>query len=288
MLKPDNYPGNIQFLYKNQCCSDKHRESNIYDILEPHFKKLIPQKICSFDNGDLIVEDLYTHRSGSIFNGCTIKEAKLIISSIAEVHSYFWGKDDIPRDRDSDFAGILYYNLDQNWEVYKSRYLSLMGEVKDDFEWLINNTEITSRILYHGKTLTHGDLHLENIMFNPTGDISIIDWQLAARRTPAFDISFFIVQNLDNEVRKKYEHELLVYYYRLLSDRVKNEYSYSQFLLEYRACLTRSMMTSVMMIGKRFSHKKSQLSDADIMAEKVIGAIKDLKPINAIKELLKV
>lgn len=288
VLEPENYPEDIQLLYKNQCCSDKHRESNVYDLLGVDFKELIPKKICSFDSGDFIVEKLYKHQSGSIINGCTITEARLIISSIAKIHSYFWGNEDIPRDSETDFAGILQYNLDQNWEFYRSRYSAKMGKVIDDFEWLINNTDITSNILYKGKTLTHGDLHLENIMFTSTGDIRVIDWQLASKRTPAFDISFFIIQNLDKEVRKKYEQELLVVYYSSLSEEVKKEYSFSLFLLEYRACLTRTMMTSVMMIGERFSHKKNQMANADIMAERVFSSIKDHKPIEAINELLEI
>lgn len=284
IIDPNDSDLNKRFLYKNQCCSDKNRESKVYDLLALNFQDKIPKKISGLTNGDIIIENLKGYKSGSIINSCKITEVKQVLHSIARIHSFFWERDPLPTDNAADFAGILQYNLNQNWEGYKSRYQSQLGDTIQDFEWLIENSGLTSRVLYSGNTLTHGDLHLENVMFSSSG-LKIIDWQLAAKRTPAFDVSFFIIQNLSTEVRKSYEEELLEFYYSSLSEEVKKTYSFKRFNLEYRACLTRSMMTSVMMIGERFSNKKNQMSDADTMAERVIWAIKDLKPVDAILEL---
>lgn len=88
------------------------------------------------------------------------------------------------------------------------------------------------------------------------------------------------------ELRQVYENDLLQRYYANYPLHIKNKYSYSNFYLEYRACLARSMMSSVMMIGKRFSHKKNQLDMSDIIANRVINAVKQLRPVDAMIELL--
>ncbi len=274
-------------IYKNQCCSDKLRESIVYDLLSESFKDLIPQKICDFQNGDIVIENLKNCKSGKIIDGCNISDAKNILSGIAKIHSFFWDQSKIPVDSYNQFAGILKYNLDENWESYIKRYSLLLGNAEKDFKWLLNNSKTASLILHEGKTLTHGDLHLENIMFSESEKIYFIDWQLASKRSPAFDISFFLIQNVDSEIRKKHENELLEHYYNNLPANIKSDYSFRIFILEYRACLTRSMMSSVMMIGKRFAHKENQMDDADIIANRVIHAVKELKPIEAIEELIR-
>lgn len=282
--EPQSEPSVV--IYKNQCCSDKLRELRIYDLLAVCCEKHIPLKICDFENGDIIIEYLEQYKSGKIIKGCKIDVAKKILNGIGEIHSLFWNNTELPKENPIEFAEILKYNLEENWESYLDRYSDDLDNAEEDFKWLLNNTETASMVLNSGKTLTHGDLHLENIMFSEFEEFQFIDWQLAARRSPAFDISFFLIQNVDSKKRVQYENELLEQYYNGLSSNIKKEYSFSRFLLEYRACLTRSMMSSVMMIGKRFAHKENQMGDADIIANRVIRAVKDLKPIEAIRELI--
>lgn len=282
--EPMSEPSNV--IYKNQCCSDKFRELRIYDLLSECCRNHIPQKICDFKNGDIIIENLEPCKSGKTAKGCNIYEAKKILNKIGKIHSFFWDNTDIPNENHIHFAGILKFNLEENLESYFKRYSGYLDKVEQDFKWLLNNTETASMVLHSGKTLTHGDLHLENIMFSKSGEMYFIDWQLAAKRSPAFDISFFLIQNVDSGIREQHENELLEQYYNDLSSNIKNEYSFPRFLLEYRACLTRSMMSSVMMIGNRFAHKKNQMDDADIIANRVIRAVNGLKPVEAIRELL--
>ncbi|MDC7219796.1 MAG: DUF1679 domain-containing protein [Spirochaetales bacterium] len=283
-FEPNKQPSHL--IYKSQNCSDKLREGVLYKLFSEIKDLSLPQFIGDFENGDILIEYLEHHRTGTIREGCTRELAGRVLEEIGKVHSHYWNHPQIPEDKPEGFAGILKYNLEENLDDYFERYSDSLSDVKADFEWLLSHTKEASQVLYNGQTLTHGDLHLENILFSPSDDITLIDWQLGVKRTPAFDVSFFLIQNLEGAVRREGEKELLDNYYRGLSESVKGEYSFSQFYREYRACLTRSMMTSVMMIGKRFAHKKEQMAEADIMARRVIGAVGDLKPVDAVKELM--
>lgn len=275
-------------IYKSQCCSDKLREARIYDLLSVFYGTMVPRKYHSFENGDILMEDLRNCKTGNITDGCSIEKAREVLHGISEIHSHFWDNPDLPEDNYQRFSGIMKYNLDENWNSYAKRYSEKMDASISDFEWLIDNTDHAAKILLDGKTLTHGDLHLENVLFSDRNKPYFIDWQLACKRTPAFDISFFLVQNLDVENRREHEKELLEYYYQNLHDEIKKKYPYSIFELEYRACLTRSIVSSVMMIGKRFAEKPKQMFTADIMADRVINAVIDLKPIEAIEQLAEI
>jgi hypothetical protein len=56
-------------------------------------------------------------------------------------------------------------------------------------------------------------------------------------------------------------------------------------MLDYRACLTRSMLSAVTRMGPKFEHLPNRLQLAEKTATRVIEAVKDLKPIEAIREL---
>ncbi len=205
------------------------------------------------------------------------------------MHNTFWNCSDLPNFDSNQFSSIIEYSFQQNWIIYKNRYLLDNDSLQDTFLWILDNSEQVAKQYATGiLTLNHGDLHLENILFsNSSADFKIIDWQLSDLKVPAFDVSFFIVQNLTVDQRKATEEDLLQHYYNLLHPNVKDEYSFDRFLLEYRACISRSMLSSIMYIGDRFKHRSDQLLFSDTIAKRVAQAIIDWNPIEAIKELQK-
>jgi hypothetical protein len=102
-----------------------------------------------------------------------------------------------------------------------------------------------------------------------------------------FDISRLLACSLKVEQRQKHEDRLLNEYYKLLPDHIKTSYSFERFFLDYRACLTRSMLSAVMAVGPRFDSRPDKFEDADVKARRVITAVKDLKPVDAIQELIR-
>ena len=153
---------------------------------------------------------------------------------------------------------------------------------------VIENPEIvSSQYNSSPSSLSHGDVNKSNLLYpNDGSDMPIfIDWQLSAQRVIPFDLAYFIIKQLTVEQRRKYEKELLKEYYELLGDKIKLNYSFDRMVLDYRACATRSMLSAVMRVGPRFENQPNRFEKADELATRVIEAVKDLKPIEAIREL---
>ena len=113
----------------------------------------------------------------------------------------------------------------------------------------------------------------------------LIDWQLAAQGLAANDVSFFMVKSLAVDERRANEERLLQEYYHLLPECARAAYGFCRFLLDYRACLTRSMLSAVMLVGPRFVDRPDRLELADTLATRVLAAVQDLKPVQALCEL---
>ena len=81
------------------------------------------------------------------------------------------------------------------------------------------------------------------------------------------------------------EGQMLHDYYSLLPEHARAGYGYDRFKLDYCACVTRSMLSAVMLVGPRYAGRPDQFALADVLAERVIAAVRDLDPMGAYREL---
>jgi thiamine kinase-like enzyme len=211
-----------------------------------------------------------------------------VLSILAEIHGHFWGDPRVPSIEWERFAFVIDLNMKQCWEPFRHRYCEMLGDVAADLKWMWRNAEtVSAHRLSEPATLFHGDVHAENLLFR-VGRKSrpvLIDWQLAARGLAANDISFFLVKSLTVEERRANEERLLQGYFESLPERARAEYGFDRFKLDYRACVTRSILSAVMLVGPRFVDRPDQLALADALATRVIAAMRDLDPVGAFREL---
>jgi thiamine kinase-like enzyme len=192
----------------------------------------------------------------------------------------------IPPER---FASAIDVNMAGCWDPFERRYREMLGDSVAGFEWMWRNAEtIAAHRLSEPATLFHGDVHPENLLFCGDGQRSpaLIDWQLSGRGLAANDLSFLLVKSLTVAQRQANEAQLLRNYYEKLPGRVQAEYPFARLELDYRACVTRSMMSAVMLVGPRFVDRPDRLDLADTLATRVIAAVRDLDPVGAIRELV--
>lgn len=263
-------------------------EARIYRLLSDAGVHSVPRLLGVYENGTLILEDVSPARSGSQAKGCTLQQARDVLSILAEIHGCFWGDPRVPSIPPEQFAAVIDINMAQCWEPFQRRYRGMIGDAAADLEWMWRNAEtVSAHRLSEPATLFHGDVHAENLLF--TGDRKngavLIDWQLAARGLAANDVSFFLVKSLTVEQRRANEERLLRGYFALLPERVQTEYGFDHFLLDYRACVTRSILSAVMLVGPRFVDRPDRLDLADALATRVIAAVRDLNPVDAYREL---
>jgi aminoglycoside phosphotransferase (APT) family kinase protein len=211
-----------------------------------------------------------------------------VLAVLAEIHGRFWGDPRVPALAPEQFTAVIDFNMQQCWEAFSNRYQDQLDEAAADFEWMWQNAKtVSAHRLSEPSTLFHGDVHAENLLFSAPGKRRpvLIDWQLAGRGLAANDISFFLVKSLDVGQRRAHETRLLREYFALLPARVQAEYDFARFHLDYRACVTRSMVSAVMLAGPRFADRPDLLDFSAATATRVIAAVQDHKPVNALRTL---
>ncbi len=68
--------------------------------------------------------------------------------------------------------------MNESWELFRNKYKSILGNTINDFEFIVKNPhEVADQYISGVTTLTHGDLHTENILFHPQNndDLKLID-----------------------------------------------------------------------------------------------------------------
>ncbi|EKE21789.1 MAG: hypothetical protein ACD_7C00126G0013 [uncultured bacterium] len=266
--------------------SEPKREGEIYSLLFEEKVSYIPRIYGKFGNGNLVMEDM-TSTHSVLKNDLTISQIQNVVVILADLQTRFFDDSRVPKYDLSHFVNAIRINM-QSWDIFKKRYQDQLGSEAADFEWILKNPEVvSSHYNSNPSSLSHGDVNKANLLFPNDGSNApiFIDWQLSAQRVIPFDLSYFIVKQLTVEQRRKYEKDLLKEYYEMLGDKIKASYSFNHLVLDYRACVTRSMLSAVMRVGPRFENQPNRFKKADELATRVIEAVRDLKPIEAIQEL---
>jgi thiamine kinase-like enzyme len=268
---------------------DPEREGTIYKLLLDADVPFIPHLYCSFGNGNLVLEDL-TPTHSVLKEDFKIPQIRNVVSKLSEIQGKFWNDSRVPQFDNEHYANSININMGQSWDIFKNRYYEQLGNEAAAFEWILKNPEIiASHYNSSPSSLSHGDVNNSNMLFpnDRSGRPIFIDWQLSARRVIPFDLSYFIVKSLTVEQRRMNEEKLLKEYYILLSEQIRRCYAFDRFVLDYRASLTRSMLSAVMRVGPRYESHPNRFEGADKLAARVITAVRELKPIEAIQELKK-
>jgi Ecdysteroid kinase-like family len=172
----------------------------------------------------LLLEDLSGGRQGDVLEGCSIEDARLVIDQVAPFHARWWGdrasvsrfavagRD--PRERQERFDG--------QYDLFIERYGDrLPPGISDVVERLRSRlADVASALDTRQKTLIHGDLHLDNLLFDARGDgrsVTVLDWQTVSIGSPAWDVALFLFGSLSVDDRRTAESELFDRYVGLLS-----------------------------------------------------------------------
>src|SRR5262249_38656778 len=82
------------------------------------------------------------------------------------------------------------------------------------------------------KTLIHGDLHLDNLIFDlPARPVAVLDWQIASVGPPASDLVPLIL-SLEVGDRRAHQDELLERYLNLLAEHGVRDYSIDELRID--------------------------------------------------------
>jgi Ecdysteroid kinase-like family len=179
-----------------------------------------------------LFEDLSGGRQGDVLQGCSVDDVAHVIDELAPFHARHWeGRAPVhgfepmraaPAARQERYAHVLELFLDRHGDALSPDVLRIARR-------LGTRLGAVAEKLHEGrKTLIHGDLHLDNLIFDHRRDdrpVVILDWQIAAVGPPASDVALLICDSLGVEERRAGETDLLDRYLTLLFEHDVRDYS---------------------------------------------------------------
>lgn len=175
------------------------------------------------DRGVVVLQYLSDLRQGDVLAGCTQAEAITLAKMLARLHAAWWGADDAATpplaklgDDPTASPGIREGRLAPFLDRFGESLSWSMSQLLED---LPERLSLAHQELWTGPmTLIHRDWHLDNMLFAPSGEPFVIDWQGAAVGPPATDLARFLVECLTADQYRSYGSEALLAYLEELAD----------------------------------------------------------------------
>jgi hypothetical protein len=187
---------------------------------------------------NLVLEDLSSKtRPGDQIAGCSIDEARAVVSELAAFHAAFWGGEEA-------LASEWLIRHEQMLPLYEAGADKigpwLGGRVAADDLALVETFRSKARdwlaIRPSRRTLIHSDPRVDNMLFEDTDEgiaAWIIVWQLPAAGDPQHDVAYFLSGSVSPADRRACERELVAEYAALIR-RTVPDYSDAEALESYR------------------------------------------------------
>jgi thiamine kinase-like enzyme len=245
------------------------REAQFFSAAAPQY---LPIPNCyyassNFETGEsiLLLEDLKDYRVVDILTGCNRQEVELVITSMADIHAYWWQDARLKNFSGAEF--LLEIPFDELWAEYPQKVAELLPDFQlppllldigrlavAKIDRIFNHLNETAVI-----TCIHRDLHVDNILFGAE-DAIILDWQCVGRGRAAYDISYFMISSVPIHLRREIEQEMLQLYYRTLIEKGVTNYSFESCWLDYRLAMITKLHISLLAtvrLDNETPHKKA-------------------------------
>ena len=200
----------------------------------------------------LLLEDLSSMEAGDQIEGCTLEQARKVVTALADLHADFWEgrRSDEPlgvRTFDNRASTSRRMHGD-SWARVRESTMTIppgLSHAADLVQPRI--ADIRDRLAAAPTTLLHGDLRADNAFFVADG-FKLVDWQAVREGRGAYDLAYFISTSLSEETAHRHQEELLTLYLETLASKGVDGYDMSECLTDFRWALL-DVVTFVGMIG---------------------------------------
>jgi hypothetical protein len=212
----------------------------------------------------IVMEDLAPAEPGSQFVGESIEHTHLVMEQAARLAASFHGDQTLtPSDwvmspQNPETAEFLQALLVDAWPRFLERFGHGLDEERIRFgeRYIANHVHFAQQD--HGaRTLNHGDLRSENILFAPDAAITV-DWQTVQEGDLLTDLAYFLGGSVDTKDRRSWEREL-VEDFRLRLGSLGIDLAADDAWSRYREAAMHGLMITV--IGATYSSAEER-SDA--------------------------
>jgi hypothetical protein len=238
----------------------------------------------NLESGEHIVllEDLAPAVTGDLAAGCSLEQAELAIREVARFHAHWWQDPKLEqlawlrRSRDpADYQGFQQAYL-QKW----GSFLEKAGQAMPAMAIVLGErlgkhlAQVAEQLfLRPPRTLTHGDYHLQNLLFtaSPKEDsLFVIDWQAVGCGRGIVDAALFLGTSLRPHERRAKEMELMEIYQATLADNGVSGYGFDRCFYDYRLSMLLILAAMVLNIGNGILTGEKMLR---LMAENLVPRI---------------
>jgi hypothetical protein len=239
------------------------REARFYSHLAPELSSTARCWSATIDveHDDflLLLEDLSHLRLGDQLSGCSPDDAARALEALAEFHARFWESPALDRldwlpvanDPCMKIGEHVYrQSLPGFLQVFSEALDPAMVEVSERFGARV--PDMLDRFAAMPTTIGHFDYRLDNLFFDDTegaGGVRIIDFQATSKGGFAFDLGYFLSQNLTTDDRRRNEDDLVrLYHDRLVAGGVTG-YAFDQLRRDLRLGVLYGWIIPVFAVG---------------------------------------
>lgn len=200
------------------------KETRFYQELAPLLPVRTPRTLFAEVTEDgasfiLLFEDLGPASGGNQIAGCSLAEARLVVQQAAALHAPSWHNHAMLDlewlQPDPAAAAMVKALYPQAQAIFRERYRDMLEpEYMALCEALAEFTASSDRKA-EKISLVHGDLRLDNVLFQIKGGaepIALLDWQTLGVGNGLTDIGYLLGCGIGDGLRRAHERELLDLY----------------------------------------------------------------------------
>lgn len=212
-----------------------------------------------------LMEDMAPAEPGSQFVGESLAHARLAMVEAARLAAAFYGDSKVcekdyvmsqARDDGGVFGQAL---LQEHWPKFLERFGHGINAECQSFgsRYVDGHTNFVMRF-QGAKTLAHGDLRSENILFTGDESACVVDWQTFMETSALADLAYFMGGSVEVEDRRAWERDLVREYSETLGE-LGVSLSFDECWEQYREQAMHGLMITI--LGACFS-QPAERSDA--------------------------
>lgn len=208
----------------------------------------------STDEFLLVLEDMSASRVGN-FYASSLEDVEAVVDALPRFHARWWNHDDLARlrwlfpiDYPAVAAGLqaaFASSLPRAIERFPEEFGGALGAVSQAIAE--RYPTIAARYGERPTTLTHSDLHLQQVFFpgETGGHFAIFDWQTIGRGFNGQDLARIIGLSLNVKMRRENERALVQRYHAGLTEAGVADYSLEECWEDYRLGMSWSALLNV-------------------------------------------
>ncbi|MPZ28610.1 MAG: phosphotransferase [Micromonosporaceae bacterium] len=231
----------------------------------------------------LLLEDLAGGKPGDALTGGTADQVGAVLAAVAPVHAAGWEREPagwVPRLAVDPLSGQRWYaeRADRFLAGHADRVPAPVAELVDRLRG--DYADVLVELARAPATIVHGDLHLDNVIFDPPGrPVAVLDWQGIGYGPVALDVADTVYGSLPVADRRAAEQTLLERHAAALTEAGVPDYPVELLRRDCRLVLLRMLAFRVAWLASvdpdTLAGRERALVEAALGDGRLVGALQD-------------